>query len=175
MVFGELSIRWANTVKSFFRKGLERPDSSVSCVTGNRQKYEDVASQPPDDLTEQQLRALKAAAEAESLWAPKYGTVRVGRLLKTHLAKWLPELTHEERKAVFGSLVRDGIVRTIPVKGKDKTFSQYRVIWEHPRVRSLVRDGCLLRKEENPGPSLDVPRALSAGEELGLILSSIRI
>jgi NYN domain/OST-HTH/LOTUS domain len=92
----------------------------------------------PGGLTADEGTALKAAIQAYDEYKPLYGDVRLSGFLVDALAKTLPALSHLERKQVFSSLVKKGIILTSQKQNEPfgDVFAVFSVAEDHPAVKA---------------------------------------
>lgn len=90
------------------------------------------------ELTADELAALKAAIQAYDEYKPLYGDVRLSGFLVDALAKALPALSHLDRKQVFSSLVKKRVILTsLKQNGPlGDIFAVFSVVEDHPAVKA---------------------------------------
>lgn len=112
---------------TLFSPGAE-PKIPVSSVALNK-------AAPPGGLTFDEELALRTAISSYDEYKPKYGDARLSGFLVIGLAKSLPHLSHLERKNVFTSLQKKGMVRTMVKEFQGEVFSVFHVVEENQAVK----------------------------------------
>lgn len=112
--------------------------SLVSPESGSEAGVPSAVSQsddPPTGLTVDEELALRSAILSYDEYKPKYGDARLSGFLVIGLAKSLPGLSHLERKNVFHSLQKKGMVRTTTKEFLGESFTVFHVVEENPAVK----------------------------------------
>jgi hypothetical protein len=88
-------------------------------------------------LTPEEELALDAAIQSYDEYKPQYGDAKLSGFLVVGLAKALPGLSHLQRKEVFSSLGKRGVVRTASKADTfGLTFAVFTVNEDHPLVKA---------------------------------------
>jgi uncharacterized LabA/DUF88 family protein len=121
----------------------------------------------PRALTPEEDLALKAAIESYDEYKPQYGDVKISGFLVVALEKALPGLSHLQRKDVFGSLVKKGMIKTSAKQDSyGATFAVFSVNEDHPIVKDERER---VRKATQQGRALLIRAAKTACDDNGSV------
>ncbi len=113
-------------------------DEEVQTAEGIRLEVT-VVKQPKStkDLSEQEIKTLRAAIRASDKYKPKYGDVKLSGFLVDGLSRELPGLSHLERKQVFTMLQKKGLLHTnMKMTAYGEAFTVFSVDESNPIVRT---------------------------------------